>query len=77
MLNADMGLISDFSGNINSDTGAVTCTPQTCPAATTFSQVVAYSQNNDLWLQDFHNAFVKMLLNGYSPNSCESPPCQL
>jgi len=77
MLNADMSLITDFSGNINSDTGAVTCTPQTCPAASTFSQAAAYSQNNAQWLQDFHNAFVKMMLNGYSPPSCDKPPCEL
>jgi hypothetical protein len=86
MLNADMGLVSDFGGFINPITGQVSCVIQestgntldVCPRASTFDQVAAYSLDNSLWLIDFHEAFTSMMLTGHTvPGSCTSLPCEL
>jgi hypothetical protein len=85
MLNADMGLVSDFDGFIDSGTGEVSCAMQdsadntlpVCPRASTLDQAAEYSQNNVLWLRDFHDAFTKMMLTGHSPGSCDSFPCEV
>jgi hypothetical protein len=86
MLNADMSLVSDFAGFIDSTSGEVTCAMQAsadntlsvCPSASTLDQAVEFSQDNGLWLQEFHNAFNKMMLTGHSPGLCDDDfHCQL
>jgi hypothetical protein len=79
MLNADMGLVSNFEGYIDTDTGEVSCampnsadsTLELCPSASTLDKAAEYSQDNELWLRDFHDAFTKMMSN------CADPPCNL
>ena len=48
-----------------------------CPEASTFDQTVIYSEDNMGWLGDFRDAMTQMLLTGYNPEDCASPPCQL
>jgi hypothetical protein len=75
MLNADMALVMNFAGSIDSITGEVDCVPgelegdsndDVCPEASTIDQVAQYADNNNFWLRDFRDAFVKMTLNGNS-----------
>jgi hypothetical protein len=75
MLNADMALVMNFGGSIDSITGEVNCVPgelegdsndDICPEASTINQVAQYADNNNLWLHHFRDAFVKMTLNGNS-----------
>lgn len=68
MLNVDMALVSDMAGNMDSVTGLASCVPNpgngdtlpACPAASTLAQVQLYANSNQLWLEDFRDAFVKM-----------------
>jgi hypothetical protein len=71
MLNADMGLVSNFDGYMDTETGEVSCampnsvdnTLTPCPSASTLDKAAEYSQDNVLWLHDFHRAFTKMMHN--------------
>ena len=71
MLSADIALVRDFSASIAAD-GQVSCrfgisAPNACPFAKTISQASEYRVNNNLWLNDFRDAFTKMTLTGYNP----------
>lgn len=75
MLNADMALVVNLDGVIDSTTGAVTCDlggggAMVCPPSSLLSQTAQYADNNGLWLQDYRNAFIKMTNKG-----CESGAC--
>lgn len=66
MLNADVSLVRDFSGRINNRTGVVTCefrdrNRNRCPYAQQTLEIAAeYKFDNDLWLEQFRDAFTKM-----------------
>lgn len=78
MLDVDMALAHDVSGHIvDQRTGEVSCVLETdgdapiCDdAAATLDQVVAYANDNQLWLEDFRDALNKMLANGYDTSNC-------
>ena len=64
MLNADMALVRNFTGQIDSN-GNVSCafrSPNACPAAVqTLGHAAVYRNNNQLWLEDFRDVFEIML----------------
>lgn len=79
MLNADMALVSDFSGHFtDTATGEVSCVirgnpldnQSVCPTASTFNLVSMYSQSMDLWMTDFRDVLVKMTANGIDTTGC-------
>jgi len=71
MLNADMAIVSDFEGSIDPVSGAVSCgRPSNCPKSPTFSIAEEYANNNSLWVNEFHDAFLKMTRTG-----CDSTKC--
>lgn len=79
LLNSDMALISDFSDHIsNPETGEISCTIQSkigderneCPMASTFGFAWIYSDDNDLWLDDFCRTFIKMTNTGIDTTRC-------
>ena len=59
-----MALVVDLVGAIDSTSGQVSCNLEgagvVCPQSSLLSQTVAYANNNRLWLQDYHSAFIKM-----------------
>ena len=65
MLNADMALVIDLDGAIDSTSGQVSCNLEGAGVvwaqSSLLSQTVAYANNNQLWLQDYSNAFIKMM----------------
>ena len=91
MLNADIGMVRDLTNFLNATTGEVKCKfacpgsttcpqngPPACPfASQTFNTSVEYKFNNTLWLNEFRDAYNKMLINGYSTTQCDTPPCVL
>ena len=70
MLNADMALISDMEGYIDSTTGFASCIPNddsqgdtdlpVCPEASTRGLVMEFANKNGLWLTEFRNALTKI-----------------
>lgn len=86
MLNADIALVRDFQGQIDS-LGKVSCPfvasssggPSACPFASVTGIFVAqYKNDNLLWLNDFRDVFSSMLVNGYDTSvSCGDSICQL
>lgn len=79
MLNADMALVRDLTNYlVDTETGEVSCVLDStggaapiCDLATeTLPQVVAYSNDNLLWLEDFRDALTKMMTKGYSTTHC-------
>mmetsp|Transcript_11099 Transcript_11099/g.22718 ORF Transcript_11099/g.22718 Transcript_11099/m.22718 type:complete len:262 (-) Transcript_11099:477-1262(-) len=79
MLNADMALIYNFAASMDDSNkfGKVTCVlrddgtgAELCNQALTLDKVSEYSQDNDLWVNDFHAAFTKMLVDGHDTNHC-------
>jgi len=91
MLNADMSLVSDFSGHIDVNTGEVaTCVIRSdvrngglpeCPrASATFDKVSQFSRDNRSFLREFRNALTKMMLNEQDLSVCDGqtgPLCDL
>jgi len=86
MLNADIALVRDFQGLIDSN-GQVSCpfaastssSQAACPFASVTGKFVAQYKNDELlWLNDFRDVFTAMLLNGYDTSvSCGESICQL
>jgi hypothetical protein len=81
MLNADMALAVDFDGFLDGTTGSVTCsltgegTATVCPVSSLLSVAVEYANNNTLWVNDFHDAFIKMTNTGCGVGStCNAVP---
>jgi hypothetical protein len=75
MLNTDMCLVVDFAGYLDPVTGSVTCTldssgPAPCPASPTLSIAVEYANSNSVWVNDFHDAFIKMTNAGCGGGKC-------
>jgi hypothetical protein len=69
MLNVDIALVRDFSESIGPG-GEVTCgfnvnNQNACPFASTILQAAEYQEDNQAWLGDFRDAFIKMSQNGY------------
>jgi hypothetical protein len=71
MLDVDMALAVNFNGFLDRTTGRVTCNlsddnavQPICPASSTLSIAVEYADNNRLWVNDFHDAFLKMTNTG-------------
>ena len=64
MLNADVSLVRNFTGQIESN-GHVTCAfraANACPAAVqTLGHAAVYRNNNQLWLEDFRDVLETML----------------
>ena len=76
MLNVDIALVRDFSDDITD--GDVTCDfdirdQNPCPFAETIFQASEYRDSNDLWLNDFRDAFTKMSQTGYDVDEIIPP----
>jgi len=81
MLNADMALAVDFDGFLDGTTGSVTCSLTgggaltVCPVSSLLSVAVEYANDNTLWVNDFHDAFIKMTNTGCGVGStCTAVP---
>jgi hypothetical protein len=87
MLDSDIALVRDFSGQIDSSTGQVTCPfsasssgdVSACPFASVTGQFVAQYKNDELlFLQDFQEVFSAVLVHGYDTSApCGSSICPL
>lgn len=88
MLDVDIALVRDFSDAFDEGTGRVTCSflPPTsslggsgCPFASITGEFVAkYKKDELLWLSDFRDVFIKVLLHGYDTSeSCGKSLCVL
>ena len=97
MVNSDMALVRNLTGEIDPLTGEVAdcqircnrqnlnnCNPKRCPhAPETFDIVVEYKFDNDQFIGDFEDAFMRMLNKGFTATSptidgCNvdlTPPC--
>jgi len=61
MLNADMALVKDLSGQLN-EFGEASCSYQTCSdASETISYVQAFAQDNAYFLNRFSAAYQRMI----------------
>jgi len=80
MLNADMALTVDLEGFVDPDDGFVTCVlsddgndddRDVCPPATSTLEIaLEYADDGDLWISDFHDAFMKMTSVGCDNDNC-------
>lgn len=89
MLDVDIALVRDFSDAFDEGTGRVTCsflppsspssTGTGCPFASVTGVLVAKYKNDELlWLSDFRDVFIKVLLHGYdTPHPCGESFCLL
>jgi hypothetical protein len=88
MLDVDIALVRDFSDALDEGTGRVTCSflpPSSstsgtgCPFASVTGVLVAKYKNDELlWLSDFRDVFIKVLLHGYDTHqSCGESLCRL
>lgn len=80
MTNSDIALVRDLSNNI--DGSRSTCTfkrgRSPCPAAAETLRIAAeFKWDINLWVEEFRDVLVKMLGNGYTSETCNSPPCQI
>jgi hypothetical protein len=80
MLHADMALAFDMEGYFDAKNGNVTCTllPQqgktTCPSSPLLPHVQEYASNNLKWVQDFREAYLKMVTTGCEAGTCTPIP---
>jgi hypothetical protein len=93
MLNSDIALVRDLTAYLDTATGEVKCTflcqngncsvpnkgAPACPYANaTLDFAAKYKNNSLLWLNDFKNAFSRMLVQGYDTSAgCSSVICSL
>jgi hypothetical protein len=76
MLHADMALAFDMVHHLEPSNGAVNCTlvPTTgqdvCPTSPLRAQAELYRNDNDLWVQAFESAFLKMINIGCGNGVC-------
>lgn len=71
MFNADMALAFDFDGVMNPQTEDVFCDLRfSCPISPLRNQALAYRDDQNLWLRDFRDAFVRMTSAGCSSTVC-------
>lgn len=90
MVNSDMALVRNLTGEMDTTTGEVAncqircnranlnnCSPKRCPhAPETFGIVAEYTFDNAQFITDFEDAFKRMLIKGCdSCTTCASPPC--
>ena len=71
MLNVDISLLFDIDhdGILNRTSGRVNCGTSPCPFNEITRQIVlAYAQDEQLWLNDFAQAFNKLIHIGYGPD---------
>jgi hypothetical protein len=78
MLHADMALAFDMVNHLEPSNGAVNCTlvptagQDVCPASPLRAQAELYRIDNDLWLQAFKAAFLKMVNTGCGNGVCKA-----
>lgn len=91
MVNSDMALVRNLTGEIDSSTGEVAncqircnkvnlnnCSPKRCPhAPETFDIVVEYKFDNDQFIIDFESAFKRMLNKGFDSTSPNPDGCDV
>ena len=69
MLDSDLAIARDFGESLDAETGEVTCTIKPsksgCPFANTIDIAELYRNDNQQWVEDFRDAFTKMLVTGY------------
>lgn len=81
LLNSDMALAVNFAGFIDAETGTVSCSLGSsdsggvqCPTASeTLSIANEYLADNQLWLDEFHDALLKMFSTGCDETVCTPP----
>eukprot|EP01083_Nonionella_stella_P174433 604680_1 len=67
MLNSDMSMWNDIDPFLDRRTGEVTCDWRTCPLNPVTKDVTLnYARHNQLWLDDFADAFERMITTGYT-----------
>eukprot|EP01084_Bolivina_argentea_P265791 450654_1 len=78
MLNPDMAIWFGIDRFLNRRTGEVTCDWRTCPLNPSAQDLTkSYARNNQLWLNDFADAFDFLVTSGYNRNqllSVHVPP---
>lgn len=87
MTNADIALVRDFSSFFDSTTGEVSCEFKNarrgnpaCPhAAQTFNHMAFFKFNEEEWLVEFRDVFMKVLHHGSNVewDRCTNPPCRV
>lgn len=78
MLHADMAIAFDMEGYVDPDNGQVNCTmvssskngQDPCPVSPLLSYAQAYAEDNDQWMLDFRNAYLKMVGIGCRDGAC-------
>lgn len=68
MLNVDVALAIDVEGSIVAGSGEVTCSP--CPDSRLLPRALQYADSNQLWVNDFHDAFQKICNAGCGGAVC-------
>lgn len=67
MLNSDMALWNDIEPFLNRRTGKVRCNWRTCPLNPSTKDITAiYARENQIWLNDFADAFELLITTGYA-----------
>lgn len=91
MINSDMALVRNLTGEMDPDSGEVAdcqikctrsnldrCTPKRCPhAPETFDIVVEYKFNNTQFILDFEDAFLRMLNKGFTATNPTIDGCDV
>jgi hypothetical protein len=84
MLHADMAIAFDMEGYVDPDNGQVNCTmvPNSssgsdngtgldpCPVSPLLAYAQAYADDNDQWMLDFRQAYLKMVGTGCRDGAC-------
>jgi len=69
-----MALVTDLEGFLDPTSGEVSCRvagiDNLCPDSSTLDIAIEYAESNVAWLNDFHDAFVKMTSHGCDDTKC-------
>jgi len=66
MLNADQSLVMNIDDSVDlSNDGRVGCAPSACGASLVESVALEFANDNQLWLDEFAQAFTKLITTGY------------
>ena len=63
MLNVDMALVLDLENELDED-GEADCDIDECPISPLIDHVITYANNITTFIEDFHDVFMKVTLNG-------------